>query len=169
MKLNLFLKITPIMVLFALNSCSADSNDVGDYTSKVKSGLVENYTYSTLETETLNAINEYRVSIGLNRLEVINHISFKSEEHDIYMINKKGLNHDDFTSRSENIMKVLGAITVAENIALNYNTPNSVLNAWLNSPKHKAVVVGNFTHFGISIREDTETGKKYFTNIFAKI
>jgi hypothetical protein len=42
------------------------------------------------------------------------------------------------------------------------------INAWLKSPGHKENIVGNFTHFGISIRENTETGKKYYTNIFAK-
>jgi uncharacterized protein YkwD len=30
---------------------------------------------------------------------------------------------------------------------------------WLKSPGHKENIVGNFTHFGISIRENTETGK----------
>ena len=78
------------------------------------------------------------------------------------------VNHDDFVSRSENIMKVLGAKSVAENIAYNYNSPQAAVNAWLNSPGHKANIEGNFTHFGLAIRINAD-GKKYYTNIFARI
>jgi uncharacterized protein YkwD len=59
-----------------------------------------------------------------------------------------------FVNRSENIIKTLGAKTVGENIAYNYSS-QSAINAWLKSPGHKENIVGNFTHFGISIRENT--------------
>jgi uncharacterized protein YkwD len=39
----------------------------------------------------------------------------------------------------------------------------------LNSASHKENIEGNFTHFGIAIRENATTGKKYYTNIFVKI
>jgi uncharacterized protein YkwD len=84
------------------------------------------------------------------------------------MIDNNVVNHDDFVSRSENIMKVLGAKSVAENIAYNYNSPQAVLSAWLKSPSHKQNIEGNFTHFGLAIRINPD-GKKYYTNIFAKI
>jgi uncharacterized protein YkwD len=54
----------------------------------------------------------------------INHMSFKSEEHDNYMIANNVVNHNDFVARSENI--ILGAKTVSENIAYNYNTPSCI-------------------------------------------
>jgi uncharacterized protein YkwD len=66
-------------------------------------------------------------------------------------------------------MKALGASYVTENIAYNYNSPQAVLNAWLASESHKSNLEGNYTHFGLSIREHPTTGKKYYTNIFAKI
>jgi uncharacterized protein YkwD len=84
------------------------------------------------------------------------------------MITTNVVSHDGFVARSENIMSVLGAKKVAENIAYNYSTSQAALNAWLNSPTHKENLVGDFTHFGISIRLNAE-GKKYYTNIFAKI
>ena len=162
--LKLILLLT---VIFTMNSCSSDSSEVtADSTSAV---LVENYAYSDIELETMKLINDYRVSIGLNPLEKINHISYKSEEHDFYMIDQKKASHDGFTDRANNIMKVLGAKTVGENIAYNYNSPQAAVTAWLNSPAHKENIEGNYTHFGISIREDASTGKKYYTNIFAKI
>ncbi|MEO8515431.1 MAG: CAP domain-containing protein, partial [Flavobacterium sp.] len=101
-------------------------------------------------------------------LKEIKHISFKSEEHDNYMIVNNVVNHNDFVARSENIMKVLGAKKVSENIAYNYDSPEAALKAWLNSPTHKENIEGDFTNFGISIRVDSN-GRKYYTNIFVKI
>ncbi|EIA08826.1 CAP domain-containing protein [Flavobacterium frigoris] len=154
-------------VIFTMNSCSSDATEASPV--EAKSQAVVNYTYSANELEAMKLINDYRVSVGLNTLEKINHISYKSEEHDNYMITNNVVNHDDFVARSENIIKVLGAKTVGENIAYNYSSPQAALNAWLNSPAHKQNIEGNFTHFGIAIRENPTTGKKYYTNIFAKI
>ncbi|MCG9792761.1 CAP domain-containing protein [Flavobacterium algicola] len=156
-------------VIFTMNSCSSDASESADQTATEQSAKVVNYSYNETEIATMDLINEYRVSVGLNALERINHISFKSEEHDDYMITNKVVNHNDFVSRSENIIKVLGASRVGENIAYNFTTPEAVVAAWLNSPTHKENVVGNYTHFGIAIKADPVTGKKYYTNIFAKI
>ena len=151
-----------------MNSCSSDDSETTT-ANNTSSLIVENYTYSDNELETMKLINDYRVSIGLNPLEKINHISYKSEEHDFYMIDNNVVSHDGFVQRSENIMKLLGAKSVGENIAYNYNSPQAAVTAWLNSPGHKANIEGNYTHFGIAIKQDAATGKKYYTNIFAKI
>lgn len=149
-----------------MNSCSSDSSE--DTVSAVSNEKAMGYSYTPSEIEAMNLINEYRVSIGLNSLEQITHISYKSEEHDNYMIENNVVNHNDFVSRSENIMKVTGAKKVSENIAYNYNTSKAALTAWLNSPGHKANIEGDFTHFGIAIKENPVNGKKYYTNIFIK-
>ncbi|MFV5693775.1 CAP domain-containing protein [Flavobacterium sp. LT1R49] len=167
MKSKLLYTILLVTIVFTLNSCSSDSSE--ESTTAVTTQKVVDYSYNASEIETMNLINTYRVSVGLNPLEKINHMSHKSEEHDYYMITNNVVNHNDFVARSENIIKVLGAKTVSENIAYNYSTPQAALNAWLASPGHKENIEGNFTHFGISIRENPVTGKKYYTNIFAKI
>ena len=151
MKRNILKAILLTAVIFTLNSCSSDASEAS--TVEAKSQVVVNYTYTASELETMKLINDYRVSVGLSALEPINSISVKSEGHDNYMISNN----------------VVGAKTVGENIAYNYNTPQAAINAWLNSPGHKENIVGNFTHFGIAIRENPVTGKKYYTNIFAKI
>ena len=166
MKIKLLRILLIVSVVCTLNSCSSD--DSASSTQAVSPLKVSEYTYNPTELQTMVLINNYRVSIGLNPLEKINHISYKSEEHDNYMIANNVVNHNDFVARSENIMKVLGAKTVSENIAYNYSTPESALNAWLASPGHKENIEGDFTHFGISIRENLN-GRKYYTNIFAKI
>ena len=151
-----------------MSSCT-NEDTTASQEPKDNQSIVLNYDYTAVELETMTLINNYRVSIGLNALEKINHISYKSEEHDNYMIANNVVNHNDFEARSSNIIKVLHAKNVSENIAYNYNSAQGAFDAWLKSEEHKKNIEGNYTHFGISIRENTATGKKYYTNIFVKI
>ena len=166
MKAKLLRVLLLVAVVYTMNSCSSDSSEAPS--SSTSSMKVMDYSYDSSELEAMNLINTYRVSVGLNELQQINHISYKSEEHDHYMIRNNVVNHNDFVARSENLISVLGAKRVGENIAYNYNTPQSVVKAWLNSPTHKENLEGDYTHFGISIRTNPD-GKKYYTNIFVKI
>jgi uncharacterized protein YkwD len=166
MKTTLLRAIVPVAFLFTLISCS--SNDATEESVANRPQLIQDYTYNSDELELADLINEHRVSLGLNPLQLINHVSYKSEEHNEYMIARKVVNHDLFPERSENIIEVLGAVKVNENVAYNFVSSHSALNAWLNSSGHKANIEGSFTHFGISIRIDQTTGKKYYTNIFVK-
>lgn len=154
----------PMALVFTLVSCSNDSSE----DLAVDATLVTNYNSSTDEVELARIINQYRVSNGKNTLEIVNHISYKSQEHNLYMIQNNVVNHDYFESRANNIMQVLGAVRVGENIAYNYSTPNAALHAWLNSPGHKENLDGDYTHFGISISINPTNGKKYYTNMFMK-
>jgi len=160
--------MTFIAILLAMNACSADTAEGTENTTSTEV-LITNYTYNDSELETMKLINDYRVSIGLNALEPINHISAKCEEHNNYMIEKNVVDHNDFVARSENITKVLGATKVGENVAYNYKTSEAVLKAWLESPGHKENIEGNYTHFGLAVTIDAKTGKKYYTNIFVRI
>ena len=166
MKAKLLRVLLLVAVVYTMNSCSSDSSETPS--SSTATMKVMDYSYDSSELEAMNLINTYRVSVGLNELQQINHISYKSEEHDHYMIRNNVVNHNDFVARSENLISVLGAKRVGENIAYNYNTPQSVVKAWLNSPTHKENLDGDYTHFGISIRTNPD-GKKYYTNIFVKI
>lgn len=165
MKTILIKALFLVSVVLTLGSCSSES---ADEVISNQSAVVYGYEYNEAEIELARQINEYRASVGLNTLQTINHISYKSAEHNEYMIVNNVVNHDYFEERSSNIMQVLGAVKVNENVAYNYTTPAGVLHAWLGSSGHKANIEGDFTHFGISISEDPETGKKYYTNIFIK-
>ena len=167
MKIKLFQAVLLLFFTCTMNSCSSD--EPATQITAASELKVVNYSYSSLELETMVLINKHRVSVGLKSLEKINHMSFKSEEHVNYMIANNVVNHNDFVARSENIIKTLGAKTVSENIAYNYNSAEAVLNAWLASPSHKANIEGDHTHFGIAIKENPANGRKYYTNIFAKI
>ncbi len=162
---RLFLFVTSLSFLV---SCSADDTAFPE-NATTSAPIITNYEYSTVEIETMALINEYRVSKGLNSLEKINYASVKSEEHDHYMIENNVVNHNDFQARSENIMNTVHAKRVSENIAYNYSSAKGAFDAWLKSEGHRQNIEGDFSHFGIAIRENPVDGKKYFTNIFVKI
>ena len=154
----------PLAILFTMVSCSSDSSEA---TAEDKQ-VVTTYNYNETESKLITLINDYRQSKGLNPLTVINHISYKSEEHNFYMIDNNVVNHDYFQQRSDNLVRVLGAEKVGENIAYNYQTAESAMSAWLNSPSHKANIEGDYTHLGISVTINPDNGKKYYTNMFIK-
>lgn len=160
-------KIFGVLLLSVFsNSCSDDRND--DFHSNDPDYETIEYSYSALELEVVNLINNYRISEGLNALELVDYASFKSEEHTSYMIANGVVTHNGFVKRSEDIIKVLGAKRVSENIAYNFNSAEGAFNGWLRSAGHRKTIEGEFTNCGISIRQDTMTGKKYYTNIFVK-
>ncbi len=164
MKITVSKIVFLVLVSFSIVSCSKE--DVSETPVETVSANVT-YNYKTDEVQVLDLINNYRQSIGLNKLEKIDYVSVKSEEHTNYMVSTGSMNHNFFQDRYESIMTTLGAKNVSENLACNYNTAQSVLNAWLNSAGHKANIEGDFTHFGISIRANAQ-GVKYYTNIFVK-
>lgn len=153
-----------------MNACSSERDDKETEVDSVitPETVVTTYNYSAIESETLRLINEHRLSKGLNALKMQNHISYKCLEHNKYMIKNNKMNHDNFSSRSENIMKVLKAKKVGENVAHKYKTAADVVKGWLNSSDHRANIEGDYTHFGIAITSDA-SGNRYFTTIFAKI
>ena len=147
--------------MFTLVSCSSDSNE------EVQP-LVENFNYSDVEIDLMNRINAHRASKGLNELQPINHISFKSAEHNDYMIQNDVVGHHLFDQRANNIKQVLGAVRVSENVAYNYQSNYAVMYAWIQSDGHRENIEGQYTHFGISIKTNPANGRKYYTNIFIK-
>ena len=164
MKANFFRAFLALTIVLIMVSCSSNSSD-GISSNK---SIITTYNYNETELKLVTLINNYRQSIGLNTLEVINHISFKSEEHNIYMIEHNLVNHDYFQERSDNLILVLGAERVGENIAYNYKTAENAFSAWMDSPGHRANIEGDYTHFGLAVTTDAQTGKKYYTNMFMK-
>lgn len=161
-----FLLFTAVSFFY---SCSSDSDNSSEENISAPAHISASvYNYTSIENQTLELVNSYRASIGLNTLEKSNYISIQSEEHDNYMITNNVVSHDHFDVRYNNIVNALGAKKVGENIAYNYSSPKAALDAWLKSPTHKECIEGDYSHFGIAIRTSPE-GKIYYTNIFAKL
>ncbi len=116
----------------------------------------------------LSLINEHRNSMGLSGLKLdTDYVSALAVEHTQYMISKGNISHDNFNYRSSVVKHFDNAKKVSENVALGYDTAEKVVFAWLQSPGHKAIIEGDFSHTGFGVLT-TEKDLSYFTQIFYK-
>ncbi|NLP59187.1 CAP domain-containing protein [Lutibacter sp. B1] len=167
MKTLAFKLFFTIIIITLLVSCSTD--DDGIYLKEENMQFKDvHLSYSEFELDILNEINEYRESKGLSTLEILNIVSTEAISHTKYMIELDEINHDNFSIRTNNLMKNASAKTVGENVAYGYSTAKGVLNGWLNSESHRKIIENNsFTHFGISVLKNNND-RYYYTNIFIK-
>lgn len=148
-------------------SCSKD-NELSEDNAQLKTAeLVNTIAYTAMETDVLNAVNDYRLSIGLNALSKVDEITFQADDHTMYMSSNEVVNHNNFNVRYSNLVTGVGAKSVAENVAFGYSNADAVVKAWIKSDGHRENIEGDFTHFGIAIDQD-KNGKNYFTNIFIR-
>ena len=117
--------------------------------------------------EILELINDHRSVHGFMVLEKDQgYASAFAVKHTKYMINLKQVNHDNFFERS-GALKNRGAIRVGENVAYGYNTAENVVDAWLQSPSHKKIIEGAYTHSGFGVLKNAD-GQYFFTLLFHK-
>ena len=154
------------MVLFTTVSCSKEETVETVEESNLSIDLnLANETDWQMADEILQYVNAYRTSIGLSELKRDQqYASAYAVDHTQYMIQKNKLSHDNFTVRSE-ALKDRGAKSVGENVAVGYANAETLVNAWINSPSHKSILEGNYTHTGFGVIQNN-TGKYYFTEIF---
>lgn len=126
-----------------------------------------NETDWEMANEILGLVNAHRSSIGLaNISKDEQYASAYAVDHTQYMIDMKKINHDNFGLRSE-ALKDKGAITVGENVAYGYSNADDVVTAWLNSPGHRRIIEGDFSHSGFGVLK-TDEDRYYFTQLFYK-
>ena len=116
--------------------------------------------------DVLDGINAHRASLGLGDLQLHNASKMQAIEHTNYMVEQNRMSHDNFFKRSD-ILKDKGAKAVSENVAYGQRTPEKVVEAWLNSPPHKAAIESDYTHTGIGVASN-EYGINYYTQIFIR-
>lgn len=155
-----------VVLLFTIASCSkeeaANVSPEADYT--IDLNLAQQNDWAMVN-DILALVNAHRVSIGLT--EIVKDQQYASAyavEHSQYMIDVDQINHDNFTERSQGL-KSRGATIVGENVAFGYNTAEDVVNAWLNSPGHRKIIEGAFTHSGFGVVK-SEDNQYYFTQLF---
>ena len=155
-----------MMALLAMLTFSCSSEDLQD--DSINQTILEKAPEAkVIEVEILELINTYRIGTDLaplNNLSIIKSVAFT---HTDYMVSVNQVNHDNFYKRKTSLVQNASATKVSENVAYAYSSAQSVVQAWLNSPSHKATIEGDFTDFDISAEKNSE-GKWYFTNIFIK-
>ena len=154
------------LTLFAFLSfsCSTDSVDEQQIEATIASYVPQT---KVIEIEIMELINQHRIDNGLAALENMNQIKAEAYGHTDYMIENSEVSHANFHQRRTNLISAVGAVAVGENVAYAYSSAQSVVNAWLNSEGHRAVIEGDYAYFDISAEQDSD-GKWYYTNIFLR-
>ena len=155
-----------VVSLVSLTSCSKDSLGEDLETAELKTGFPP-VSYSSFELEVLDLVNGYRIENGLSELDILDESSRQAENHNLHMLEEGEVCHDGFPNRYSALVDAVSAKAVSENVAFGYRSSEAVVNAWIKSEGHRENMLGNHTHFGISISQDAE-GKFYFTNIFVR-
>lgn len=154
-----------MILLLTAASCSKDEDVVVQEANYSIDLNLANETDWEMANEILVLVNEHRTSLNLRDIKRDQqYASAYAVDHTKYMIDMSAINHDNFSIRSR-ALKDRGAASVGENVAKGYTTARNVVNAWLNSPSHRDVIEGNYTHSGFGVITDAE-GKYYFTQLF---
>ena len=154
------------LLCLVITSCSKEDsveNEAAKYEIDLASAQKND---NQMSVEILELINIHRASLGLGTLQMDNqYASAFAVDHTEYMIEKEQINHDNFSYRSEGIKYYDNAKTVGENVAYGYDTAESVVNAWLNSPGHRENIEGNYSHTGFGVMK-SDKGHSYITQLF---
>lgn len=127
---------------------------------------------ASLEDEVIRLVNVQRVNNGLQPLqkhwEASRVARYKSQD----MINKKYFAHISPTYGSPfKMLEDFGLrfSAAGENIAYGQRTPQEVMNAWMNSPGHRANILSKtYTHIGVGAAK-ASNGTLYWTQMFLKM
>jgi uncharacterized protein YkwD len=125
-----------LICVLTFSSCAKD-NDLPHEEPLKTADLVDYITYSSIEKDIINAVNEYRKENNLKELGTLDDITLQAIDHNNYMIQNKKVSHDNFDKRYIALVNEIGAKAVSENIGFGYRTADAVVNAWLNSEGHK--------------------------------
>jgi len=136
-----------------------------------KINIPEASALTTLEDQVIELVNKERTSRGLQPLkknwEVCRVARYKSQD----MINKGYFSHTSPTYGSPfNMMENFGIrfSAAGENIAYGQKTPQEVMNAWMNSPGHRAnILSAAYTPIGVGAAT-ASNGTLYWTQMFIK-
>ena len=167
MKQLLTSSIFPMAFLFLNFSCSEDSSEtpqVLENHNEIDLTLSQQTDWQ-MANQILGLINQHRTSIGLTGVATdAQHASAYAVAHTSYMIDLNEINHDNFSVRSAGLISQ-GATFVGENVAQGYSSAEEVMTAWINSPGHKQIIEGNYTHCGFGILKN-EANVYYYTLLF---
>jgi uncharacterized YkwD family protein len=123
---------------------------------------------SAFEKKVVELVNQERQKQGLSALQLDTKLSDVAREKSKDMMNKNYFSHTSPTYGSPfDMMKQFGIEyrTAGENIAKGQQTPEEVMNGWMNSDGHrKNILSPNFTHIGVGYVDGG--GSTYWTQMF---
>lgn len=124
-----------------------------------------------LESEVVRLVNAERAKRGLSALKENWELSRIARYKSADMANKNYFSHTSPTYGSPfRMMESFGIrySSAGENIAMGQRTPQEVMNAWMNSPGHRANILSpSYTQIGVGLAKN-KSGRAYWTQMFIK-
>jgi uncharacterized protein YkwD len=119
----------------------------------------------------IQLINAERAKVGLSALSAQEQIYSAAQLHSSDMACNNYLSHtglDGSTVGERTQRQGYSWSSVGENIAAGYSSPESVVQGWMNSPGHKANILGaSYTEIGIGYAFGNASGYgSYWTAVF---
>lgn len=123
------------------------------------------------ENEVARLVNVERSKVGLSPLKLNWELSRVARVKSQDMSDKNYFSHNSPTFGSTfSLIGKYGIVYSAagENIAYGYNTPAAVMNGWMNSPGHRANILGKqYNQIGVGMVKNSK-GQIYWTQVFIK-
>lgn len=123
-----------------------------------------------LANSMFNVINGNRSSSGLNHLKSIQNLENAARDQVLYMCENSNLTHDNPQGDLQQRVKRNGfkGYSIGENIAKSHSDNyNEVAKIWMDSPRHKKNILGDFNYTGIATCLDRK-GARYWVQVFGK-
>ncbi|MEK5267525.1 MULTISPECIES: CAP domain-containing protein [unclassified Heyndrickxia] len=140
---------------------AAPKQSASKQTSTQPAGGTQSQAANTLnayEKQVVTLVNEERAKNGLGALKIDTALSKMARVKSNDMATHKYFDHTSPTYGSPfDMMKQFGISYqyAGENIAMGQQTPQEVMNAWMNSEGHRANILNkNFTHIGVGYVEN---------------
>ncbi len=123
---------------------------------------------STIDTEkmTVNLLNQVRIAYGKPPLVMDEKLTVVSRNHSQTMVTANYFSHTDLSGRGPKQRIQAAKIpfrTYGEALTAGTWTPMDAITAWMNSPGHRAIILGDFTTVGIGIASGTSNYGIFFT------
>jgi uncharacterized protein YkwD len=128
-------------------------------------------TNTSFEARVIELINEERAKANLPALTYQSQLTAAAQLHSADMACNNYFNHTaiDGSGPSERATRQgYSSSFIGENIAAGYSTPKVVVEGWMNSPGHKANILGaDYTEIGVGYAYSSKSGYgAYWTAVF---
>ena len=179
---NLFMKHILLLILFLFVSCKDQTSSLPNFVTFEPVTPVQDSPdqtppatnpdgKTTWAEEYMELVNDHRTSLGLRSLVHSPDLETIATEHSKNMaLGVVAFGHTGFSERcTEGRMALGGGNWCAENVAGGQQTPQAVVNSWMNSTGHRANIESSRgTHTGFGYYKSA-SGKYYWTQIFLQL
>lgn len=126
--------------------------------------------YGKMSDSIILLVNQYRATLGKPKLVYHKALEAQALVHSKNMANNKvPFGHQGFEQRADKLYKqVANARTMGENVAYGPVTAKRVVDNWINSPKHRENIEGDFKYIGVGIAK-AANGTLYYTQLFTGV